>query len=272
VQAGHLTRKDYVDSQDATKVAKAGDTMTGPLTIDHQSPSGSLKLVSDTDTYSQIRFERTGLGGSAILELTDTGVLRFRSVTDSGDFTFSGAILQFNNDGTAIFTKRLTVNEAPSTASHVVRKTELDEKVDKAGDTITGALLLDDGTDPTYYSALEPRTDGGLNIVTRLRSDDSVVSLFNMNNAGLAVYDKPFLLHDGLTVRDGFGGQIVLQVLDNDQAVSVPVAPTQDDHIARKVDVDQKVTGAGLTIWKGTQAEFDAIVTKNPNTVYLRTA
>ena len=37
----HATRKDYVDTQDALKVAKAGDTMTDTLTIDRSTDSGA---------------------------------------------------------------------------------------------------------------------------------------------------------------------------------------------------------------------------------------
>lgn len=59
-------------------------------------------------------------------------------------------------------------------------------------------------------------------------------------------------------------------------AGGTPVSAARLNHIEQGVaDVDQQVAGrvqamqTGLKLWKGTQAEFDAVATKDANTVYV---
>lgn len=63
--AAHLTRKDYVDAGDALKFNKAGDTMTGDLTVAKTSPAVNL--------------DATGASDSALVYFKDGGVTRWVS-------------------------------------------------------------------------------------------------------------------------------------------------------------------------------------------------
>ena len=60
--ATHATSKTYVDTADALKVAKAGDTMTGFLTL-HADPDAAMKAA--TKQYVDSRATAVGTGGHA---------------------------------------------------------------------------------------------------------------------------------------------------------------------------------------------------------------
>lgn len=88
---------------------------------------------------------------------------------------------------------------------------------------------------------------------------------------GLSDDDHPqYVLADG--TRTITGDMVVAAQLWANSA-GVNTAPVQNSHLTRKDYVDgkdaTKVDGAGLTLWKGTQAEYDAIGVKDPDTIYV---
>ena len=107
---------------DARYINITGDTMTGPLTVDHQSSSGSIILdpgPATGSTISQIRWARDGDGALA-LELAE-GQLRFRPLTSSGDFTWTGTSLAILTDGNLSAGKNIIIAGTPSAADHAPR-------------------------------------------------------------------------------------------------------------------------------------------------------
>jgi hypothetical protein len=119
--ASDATTKTYVDTADALKVAKAGDSMTGALAM------GSNKITGlGTPTLSADATTKTYVDTADSLKLNLAGG------------TMSGAI---NMGGTAI-TNLLT----PSAGNDAANKTYTDTndalKVSKSGDSMTGALAM----------------------------------------------------------------------------------------------------------------------------------
>lgn len=69
--ADHAARKDYVDTADGLRVLKAGDAMTGDLSIGKSSPTLNLNATGTNDT--------------AYLRLLDGGVIRWTLYRDGGN-------------------------------------------------------------------------------------------------------------------------------------------------------------------------------------------
>lgn len=137
VDTADVAVKAYADAGDAalttSKVAKAGDTMTGDLTISKPTATPQITLNASVDSY--IRGQKVGVD---------------RWVVQLGDTNF--ALLSFTDAGvlssTPIVTSRATgltvVGGDPTSALGVATKQYVDAgdalKVNKAGDTMTGNL------------------------------------------------------------------------------------------------------------------------------------
>lgn len=169
----HAATKQYVDTTDAGKVAKAGDTMTGLLTLSG-APTTNLhaatKLYVDDkvaavvnsspatlDTLNELAAALGNDANFATTVATNIGT----KVSKAGD-TMTGALVLAADptanlqaatkqyvDGkianTTITANNITYTPAGNIAANNVTGalTELDtEKVAKAGDTMTGALVL----------------------------------------------------------------------------------------------------------------------------------
>lgn len=136
--AGHAARKDYVDTQDTLRVAKAGDTMTGDLVIAKATP--------------MIVLDATGASDLAILYIKDNGLIRWALYRDNGngDLIFR----RYDATGTGLddpirvsaVDGRVTLFAAPTSTGHATRKDYVDTadglRVLKAGDTMTGDLTV----------------------------------------------------------------------------------------------------------------------------------
>jgi Chaperone of endosialidase len=108
---GHATTKDYVDTGDAARVAKAGDQMTGALTL-----SGAPTLPNQAATKDYVD--------------TTSGAALASKVAKAGD----------------VMTGLLTLSGAPTAANHAATKSYVDggdnARVAKGGDTMSGLLTL----------------------------------------------------------------------------------------------------------------------------------
>ena len=126
---GHATTKDYVDTGDAARVAKAGDVMTGALTL-----SGAPTLPNQAATKDYVD--------------TTSGAAVASKVAKAGD-TMTGA---------------LTLSGAPTAANHAATKTYVDggdsARVAKGGDTMTGALTLSGAPTAGSHAATKDYVDG----------------------------------------------------------------------------------------------------------------
>ena len=144
------TTKAYVDGESAKKVSKAGDTMTGPLTL-HAAPETLLHAA--TKGYVD-----TGLSGHAedqALHMTPAQNTWIDSITASAveinHLAGVSANVQTQVDAKlplagGSLTGSLALHADPAGAMEAVTKQYADAiknaKVDRAGDTLTGALIL----------------------------------------------------------------------------------------------------------------------------------
>jgi hypothetical protein len=88
VNPTHAVAKSYADAGDASKVSKAGDTMTGGLVINQPQYSQFLKFYDTTTGYQKY----LRMGAANVLEFVNnanTNVIA--SLTDAGGFYVSGS-------------------------------------------------------------------------------------------------------------------------------------------------------------------------------------
>ncbi len=156
-----VTAQAAINELDTEKVAKAGDTMTGNLTINAQNDV----RFADTDSSNYVAIQSAGTVGTnytltlpttagasgQVLSTDGTGLLSWVAIPSapvSTVFGRSGAVVATAGDYTATqITNTAAGNIAAVTAQAAIN--ELDtEKVAKAGDTMTGALTV-----PTIYGS-----------------------------------------------------------------------------------------------------------------------
>ena len=181
-----LATIDYVDAQDETKVDKAGDTMTGTLTIDQ--PSGTnfkvkkngvdkLKILADgkiwTNYNPNLDSDTTTVINRGYLaeHYLDNGATN--SVTTSFRIK-SGNNTLISTSGNSLGLYNL---KAPTDASHAVNLGYLEEKYLKlGGGTMTGALACErPGTGNTYlFSCKAQGLPEGNQVAFRVTGDGAV--------------------------------------------------------------------------------------------------
>lgn len=241
------TTKTYVDTQDALKVAKAGDTMTGFLTL-HAAPTTELhastkKYVDDTvnthATDTTIHVTATQKTFLNALTVSSTEVNTLVGVTSSvqsqldakvdlaGD-TMTGELVLFGNP----------VNELGAVPKSLLDSTAA-LKVSKAGDTMTGFLGLH--ADPTadLHAATKKYVDSN---ITTHAADASlhVTAAQNTFLDAITVTSTEVNYLSGVT--SGVQSQIDSKLSTSGGTMSGPItlsgAPTLDMHAANKGYVD----------------------------------
>jgi len=187
-QPAHAASKAYVDAQDGLNVKKAGDTMTGPLVLP-ADPAAALEAA--TKQYVDNGPYQTVVGGSApyagkVVKLNAAGVIDQSLVPIAAAYLgtvnvtlayaltgtpVTGNYYAVSTTGTIDASWATRLNGAPTTASagqfliynangkwdlvgDTSSATAISGKLDKAGGTMTGPLVL--AADPT--AALEPAT------------------------------------------------------------------------------------------------------------------
>jgi hypothetical protein len=147
-----LVSKSYVDSADSLRVLKAGDTMTGFLTL-HSNPTNNLHaatkqyvdaaigggtsgLVSKVyvDTADSARVLKSGDTMTGFLSLHAEPTANLHAVTKQ--YVDSGNITQ----NTAITNATTLANNAATVASSA--NTNANNRVLRSGDTMTGSLAV----------------------------------------------------------------------------------------------------------------------------------
>jgi len=166
---------------DPTKVAKAGDTMTGDLHINYATP--------------QLWLDRPSGGGFASINYTYNGLQRWNigvSGTESTGNAGSDLIVTRYSDAGGALSSPLTINRAsglmtvvgdPTAALGVATKQYADGRVAKTGDTMSGGLTVT-GTSNGLFVA-NPGASANPNVQIRPGSDVNM-ALGIINNAGTA--------------------------------------------------------------------------------------
>ena len=161
------TTKTYVDQQDALKVAKAGDTMTGFLTLS-ADPTAALHAA----TKAYVDSADSAHAADASLHLTSAQNTFIDGITvTSGEVNYLSGVS--SNVQTQLSSKlplaggtmtgAIVLAADPAAAMQPATKQYTDAadalKVAKAGDTMTGALTLSGAPTPALHAATKGYVD-----------------------------------------------------------------------------------------------------------------
>jgi hypothetical protein len=147
-----------------------------------------------------------------------------------------------------------------------------------SGGTMTGTITV-----PTTVQAFTFGTSGynifGASGGVAVRSNTT--NVVNFTAAEIAAYVPITTAGTGVGVRFGSGGPTLSKsgtMIAASAPITVAAAPATDTELANKAYVDSKSGGgvtnpvagsvSGMTLWTGTQAQYDGISTKDAKTVY----
>ena len=207
------TTKTYVDAQDSLKVAKTGDTLTGPLFL-AADPTSNLQATTKQYSDSTLAAHATNealhltVGQNTFLDgvtVTAIEVNRLAGVTSDVQTQLDSKL----NLAGGTLTGPLVLDADPADLLEAATKQYTDTKdllkVNKAGDTLTGSLIL--AGDPTV--ALEAVTKQYADVNLSSHATDATLHLTGGQNTFL----------DGITVTStevnqltGVTGQIQTQL------------------------------------------------------------
>jgi hypothetical protein len=166
--------KTYVDTQVASKVSKAGDTMTGALTLSgnptqalHAAPKQYVDSAVSTHagdyTLHLTSAQNTFLDA---LTVTSTEVNYLSGVTSNVQTQLNSKL----NLSGGTMTGLLTLSGDPTANLHAATKQYVDNqdatKVSKAGDTMTGLLTLSGDPTANLHAATKQYVDSSASTVT----------------------------------------------------------------------------------------------------------
>lgn len=223
----------YVNQQNALKVSKSGDSMSGTLTI-----AGSTGIIGVNTGYTgaSIDVQASGSGidsNAAYITFHRPSKYAVRFGLDTDNVLKVGG-WSMGNVAYPIITSNNIANYAPTA-------TDVNGKVSKYGDTMTGALTL---------PAVDPTND---NQATRKKYvDDSIATAIGTaTGAATTAAGKVSKTGDTMT------GALILPAVD----------PTNANHATRKDYVDTKVTAASNAAAAAqTTANNAATAAANANT------
>jgi hypothetical protein len=150
------------------------------------------------------------------------------------------------------------------------------------GGTMTGTI-----TAPTAVAALTFGTTGynvfGASGGVAVRSNTTNITTFT--GASVTYGVQLVTANNATAVRFGSAGPslgVSAGVIQSSSVIDAAAAPTAANHLTNKAYVDAQVasagssvanpvagSSAGLTLWTGSQAAYDAVATKDPKTVYM---
>lgn len=147
-----------------------------------------------------------------------------------------------------------------------------------AGGEMTGAIVLPSGVNGLTVKGTTYNMLGGSGGVAYRNGTSNIV---NFTGGEIVGYVPITTAGTGVGVRFGSGGPS-LSKSGTSIAASAPItvaaAPATDTELANKAYVDSKAGGgvanpvagsvAGLTLWLGSQAEYDALPTKDAKTIF----
>ncbi len=146
------------------------------------------------------------------------------------------------------------------------------------GGEMTGAIVLPSGITAMSVKGTGYNLLGGSGGVAFRNNNTNIL---NHTATEVVAYVPITTSGTGIGVRFGSGGPSLSKsgtVIAASAPITVAAAPANPTELANKAYVDAAAGGgvanpvagsrAGLTLWTGTQAEYDAIATKDNNTVY----
>ena len=286
--------KQYVDTAAALKVNKAGDTMTGALVL-AADPAAALEAA--TKQYVDGGGYQTTVGGSAtysgkVVKLNSVGIIDgsmlpvaatyLGTVSLTAAYALSGTFSTGNyyavsTTGTvdSSWNSRLTGSPATCSAGQSIiyngatakwdlvgdttSATAINGKLDKAGGTMTGALIL--AADPTvalgsatkqYADTMLPKAGGTMTGLVTLSADPSsalhAATKQYVDSAGTALTSGYTAADTALssTLTTSIAGKLPLAGGTMTGAITLSGAPSSALHAASKDYVDTSVSGFAL--------------------------
>ena len=286
--------KQYVDTAAALKVNKAGDTMTGALVL-AADPAAALEAA--TKQYVDGGGYQTTVGGSAtysgkVVKLNSVGIIDgsmlpvaatyLGTVSLTAAYALSGTFSTGNyyavsTTGTvdSSWNSRLTGSPATCSAGQSIiyngattkwdlvgdttSATAINGKLDKAGGTMTGALIL--AADPTvalgsatkqYADTMLPKAGGTMTGLVTLSADPSsalhAATKQYVDSAGTALTSGYTAADTALssTLTTSIAGKLPLAGGTMTGAITLSGAPSSALHAASKDYVDSSVSGFAL--------------------------
>ena len=151
-----------------------------------------------------------------------------------------------------------------------------------AGGTMTGTITLPSGSVGMAVGGTNYNMLGGSGGVA---FRNGTANIINHTGSEVVAYVPFTTPGTGVGVRFGSGGPSLSKSgtsIASSAPITVAAAPTAATELANKAYVDSKAGGGGvtnpvagsvegLTLWLGTQAEYDAIAAKDAKTVYYIT-
>jgi hypothetical protein len=182
-------------------------------------------------------------------------------------------------------------NQPPTATGDLTNKKYVDDTI--AGNTaflklsggeMTGAIVLPSGITAMSVKGTGYNMLGGSGGVAFRNNTSNII---NHTAAEIAAYVPITTAGAGVGVRFGSGGPTLSKAgttIASSAPITVAAAPTADTQLANKAYVDAQVAAgggggssvtnpvagsvAGMVLWTGTQAAYDAIATKSATTVY----
>jgi hypothetical protein len=143
---------------------------------------------------------------------------------------------------------------------------------------MTGAITLPSGVNGLTVKGTSYNMLGGSGGVAYRNGTSNII---NFTGGEVVAYVPITTVGTGVGVRFGSGGPSLSKsgtTIASSAPITVAAAPTADTQLANKAYVDSQAGGgvtnpvagsvAGLTLWLGSQAAYDALPTKDAKTIY----
>jgi hypothetical protein len=217
------TTKTYVDDQDALKVSKAGDTMTGHLTLSG-TPTAALHATPKTyvDSVDALKLDLSGgtMTGALTLSAAPSTPLHAatKAYVDASDATLNTRLT--TAEGTLA-----TVVSTGTTKSYVDSQDAL--KLNLTGGVLSGSLTLSGAPTVALHAATKQYVDNADTAInSRLTSAETTLAVLNTNPVTKSYVDTQDALKLNLS-----GGILT-------GSLTLASNPTQALHSATKQYVD----------------------------------
>ena len=232
----------YVDQQDALRVLKAGDTITGPLTLADITGSTYLELVGSAQ--NSIAFRGSGPASGAPQWVIDviTGQspamngFHLARLSSAGFTVIDDVFNILNSDGIIRSGTIRTKGGDPVDTNDLARKAYVDQRVLKTGDTMTGPLVL---VDPVAISLDLNGIVGGIQFKNPNNAPQWIIDVDAGTGQNIAGFYLQRVSPDGNTVLD-----IPIQIYNSDGIIRTNTIrttagdPVDPNDLARKAYVD----------------------------------
>lgn len=242
--AAEAANKGYVDAEVAKKVSKDGDTMTGFLTL-HAAPTSDMhaatKKFVDAGLSAHANNEAVHMTAdqNAFLDAVTVTAQEVNQLAGVSAPVQTQLDSKVNKAGDTM-TGFLTLHSAPTEAGHATTKKYTDDatalKLNKAGDTMTGPLVLSGAPVQVNEAATKQYVDGEVSTsATALTADinNRVAKAGDAMTGFLTLHAAPTLDMHAATKK--FVGDSV-QELNTD--VTARLKTTNDNVSALRTDVD----------------------------------